>query len=67
MIDVCSSQKMRWRGQGASMLMMKGRRYKLKWFGNRDGGLGAMVKEDMCEKVVEVRRVSDKVMTVVFF
>ena len=27
--------------------------------------MGEMVKEEMCEKVVEVRRVSDSVMTVV--
>ena len=26
-----------------------------------------MVKEDLCEKVTEVRRVSDRVMTVVLF
>ena len=27
--------------------------------------MGVMVKEELCEKVVEVRRVSDRVMTVV--
>ena len=27
MIDVCCLQEMRWRGQGARMLGMKGRRY----------------------------------------
>ena len=50
------------------MLMMKGRRYKLWWFGNGDGdgGVGVMVKEKLCEKVVDVRRVSDRVMIVVF-
>ena len=29
--------------------------------------MGVMVKEELCEKVVEVRRVSDRVMTVVVF
>ena len=27
------------------------------------GGVGVMVKEELCEKVVDVRRVSDRVMT----
>ena len=42
------------------MLGMKGRRYKPWWCG-KDGvaGVGVMVKEELWEKVVEVRRVSD--------
>ena len=37
---------------------VKGRRYKLLWSGNSDGteGVGILVKEELCEKVVEVRR-----------
>ena len=36
-------------------------RYKLWWYGKGDGvgGVGVMVKEELCEKVVEVKRVSD--------
>ena len=66
MIDVCCLQKVRWRGQGARMLGMK-RIYKLCWSGKGDGvgSVGVMVKEEMCEKVVEVRRVSDRVITLV--
>ena len=47
---------------------MKGRRYKLWWSGKGDGfgGVGVMVKE-LCEKLVEVRRVRDGVMIVVVF
>ena len=43
------------------MLDMKVRRYKLWWSENGDGvgGVGVMVKGELCEKVVEVRRVSD--------
>ena len=54
-------QEVRWRGKGARMLVIKGRRYKLWWSGKGDGvgGVGVMVKEELCEKVVEVRRVSD--------
>ena len=69
MIDVCCLLEVRWRGQGARMLGMKGRRYKLWWSGKWDGvgGVGVVVKEELCEKMVEVRRVSDRVMTLVVF
>ena len=46
---------------------MKGRRNKLRWSEKGDGvgGVGVMVMEEWCENMVEVRRVSDRVMTVV--
>ena len=49
------------------MLWMEGRRCKLWWCGKGDGvgHVEVMVKEELCGKVVEVRRVSDRVMTVV--
>ena len=48
MIDVCC-----W--QGARMLGMKGRRYRLWWSGKGVGGVEVMVQEVLCERVVEVR------------
>ena len=64
---MCCLQEVRWRGQEAWFLGMKGRRYKLWWSGNSDdtGGVGVLVKEELCEKVVEVRMRSDRVMTIV--
>ena len=49
------------------MMGMKGVRYKQFWSGkeNGDGGVGVMVKEVQCGKEVELRKVSDRVMTVV--
>ena len=45
---------------------MKGRRYKLWWSGKGDGvGCVEDMVEELCEKVVKVRRVSDRMMTVV--
>ena len=40
---------------------MKGMRHMLWWSTRGDGvgGVGVMVKEELCEKVVEVRRVID--------
>ena len=48
---------------------MKGMKYKLWWSGKADGvgSVGIMVKEELCEKVVEDRRVTDGVIIVVVF
>ena len=63
-VDVCCLQEVRWRGEGAHFIGVKGRKYKLWWCGNDDktGGVGILVKEELCEKVVEVRRRCDGVM-----
>ena len=49
------------------MVAMKGRRYKLWLSGKEDGvgGVGVMVKDKLYGNVVEVRRVSVRVMTLV--
>ena len=66
-VDVCCVQEVRCKGQSAKFLGVKGRRYKMWWSGNKEGtgGVGVMVKEELCEKVIEVRRRSDRVMAVV--
>ena len=48
------------------MLGLKGMRNKLWWSGKGYGlgGVGVMVKEEQCEKVMEVRRISDRMMTI---
>ena len=67
-VDVCcfSLQEVRWRGEGACFFGVKGRRYKLWWCENDDktGGVGILVKEELCENVVEVRRRCDRVMAI---
>ena len=67
MIDVRCLQEVRWGGQSVRMLGMKGRIYKLWWSGKGDGVgcVGVMVKEELCSKVVDVKMVSDGVMTLV--
>ena len=54
-------------GNSFFFMEVKGRRYKFWWSGNNEGtgGVGIMVKEELCEKVVEVRRKSDRVMALV--
>ena len=65
---MCCLQEVRWRGQDARMLVMKGRSCNLWLSGKGDevGGVGFMMKEELCEKVVEVWWVSDRVMTCCF-
>ena len=66
-VDVCCIQEVRWRGEGARFMGVKERRYKFWWSGNdaRVGGVGILAKEELCSNVVEVRRRSDRVMSMV--
>ena len=59
-VDVCFLQEVRRKELGAQFVGNRGRRYKLWWTGNNDGigGVGILVKEELCQKVVEVRRKS---------
>ena len=66
-VDMCCLQEERGRGQGARFIGIRGSRYKLWWSRNNDGieGVGILVIEELCKKVVEVRRKSDRVMEIV--
>jgi hypothetical protein len=65
-VDVCAVQKRRWKGEGTRFVGAKGRRYKLWWKGDDGtGGVGMMVKEELTDKVLEVRRKSATVIVVV--
>ena len=66
-VDMCCPQEVRWREQGARFVGCRGMRYKLWWSGNNDGigGVGILVKEELSEKVVEVRRKYNRVMAIV--
>ena len=56
---------MRWRGCSHTLIGVQHRRYKFLWSGNHEGhgGVGVLVKEGLYDKVVEVRRVNDRVMS----
>ena len=43
-VDVCFLQEVRWRGQGARFVGVKGRKYKLWWSGNNDE-IGVRISE----------------------
>ena len=61
------SAESRWRGQETQFVGIRGRRYKLWWSGNNNeiGCVGILFTEELCEKVVEVRRKNDTVMAMV--
>ncbi|ESO12114.1 hypothetical protein HELRODRAFT_158537 [Helobdella robusta] len=66
MVDVAALQEIRWKGEGTRFVGAKGGRYKLWW--KRDDGtgrVGVMVREELVEKVLEVRRRSNGVIVVV--
>ena len=53
------------RGEMERMWGIQGRKYELWWSGNHEGygGVGVLTKEELFDKVVEVRRVNDRVMS----
>ena len=60
---MCCLQKVRCRGQRARFVSITSRTYEL-WWSENDGikGVEILVKEELCQKVVEVRRKSYRVM-----
>ncbi|ESN94210.1 hypothetical protein HELRODRAFT_164007 [Helobdella robusta] len=66
MVDVAALQEIRWKGECTRFVGAKGGRYKLWWKGDDGtGGVGVMVREELVEKVLEVRRRSNGVIVVV--
>ncbi|ESN91067.1 hypothetical protein HELRODRAFT_182318 [Helobdella robusta] len=65
-VDVAALQEIRWKGEGTRFVGAKGGRYKLWWKGDDGtGGVGVMVREELVEKVLEVRRRSNGVIVLV--
>ncbi|ESO08258.1 hypothetical protein HELRODRAFT_184635, partial [Helobdella robusta] len=66
MVDVAALQEIRWKGEGTRFVGAKGGRHKLWWKGDDGtGGVGVMVREELVEKVLEVRRTSNGVIVMV--
>ena len=62
---MCCLHKVRWRGQKAQFVGCRGMSYKLWWSGNNDKRSCNLVKEELCKKVVDVQRKSDRMMAMV--
>jgi hypothetical protein len=66
-LDFCCLQETRWRGGSARILEGRGgAKYKFFWSGCEQGvsGVGILVAEKWIESVLEVRRVSERLMVV---
>ena len=63
-LDFCCVQECKWKGQGARFLEGDGVRYKFFWAGCKEGtaGVGIMIAEKWIDKVVEVKRISARLM-----
>ena len=68
-VRLCCIHEVRWRGCGARLIGLQGRRYKLWWPGNQEGygGVDVLVREELYKKVNEVRRVNDRVIFFLYF
>jgi hypothetical protein len=62
-LDICCLQETRFAGEGAEIYKSKGGEYKLYWNGgaNESGGVGVMVSGSLIDKVVQVVRVSSRI------
>ena len=65
-VKVCCVQETRWKGEGTRILGTKtGGKYKLFWKGcSGVSGVGVIVSEEFIDKVVEITRVSERLMMV---
>ena len=65
-VKICCLQETRWKGEGAIVLVTENTKYKLWWSGGEKAlnGCGCMIEEEFADKVVEVKRVSDRLMMI---
>ena len=62
-IHICCVQETRWKGAGARMIGDKGQAYKFMWQGEKEGfgGVGILVAEEQAMNIIEVKRLSARV------
>ena len=66
-IDICCLQETRWKGSGTRVISGKCVNYKLFWSGAKDeaqAGVGIMLAEKWSDKVIEVKRISSRLMSI---
>ena len=62
-VDICCVQETRFRGKSARVFVGRRSRYKFIWCGNDQGtgGVGVLVAEKWIESILEVNRISDRI------
>ena len=65
-IDICCVEEVWWQGVSTRPVTGKNSQYKFFWIGNetRNGGVGIFVAKKWIKKVLEVKRVSDRLMMI---
>ena len=65
-LDFCCLQETRWKGGSARVFGADGAKYKFFWSGGRaaEAGVGMLVAERWIDKVIEVRRLSERLIVV---
>ena len=65
-VKICCVQETRWRGEGTRKIGEGKSTYKFFWKGQQDGqgGVGILVKEELASEIIEVRRLSARVMMI---
>ena len=65
-IDVCCLQEVRYKNEGVKTIGSNDEKYKLWWAGNeqKTSGVGIMVKSDIIENVLEIKRCSDRIIMI---
>ena len=65
-IDVCCLQEVRYKGAGTRSIGTNEEKFKLWYAGNENktNGVGIMVKHDIVENVLEIKRSSDRLMRI---
>ena len=63
-LDFCCLQETRWRGKTTTPLGEEGRLYKFFYQGGKKkaAGVGVLVAEKWIDKVIEVKRVSERIL-----
>ncbi|KAK4305368.1 hypothetical protein Pmani_022730 [Petrolisthes manimaculis] len=63
-VDICCAQETRWKGYGAQWIVGKNKRYRIYLKGDESekakGGVGVLVAEEWESSVIDVRRVSGR-------
>jgi exonuclease III len=66
-VDICCVQEVQYRGEGCRVFGEEEERYKFWWSGEKKdkrGGIGILLREDLVKDVVEVQRMSSRIMSI---
>lgn len=65
-VDVCCLQETRWKGSGNKLIGLENVKYKFLWQGCAESvaGVGVLLAEKWIDKVVDVKRVNERIMIV---